>query len=110
MQEALTALAAGGPIAILAGIIAYVMWRKVETLHLFYEGDPLDKTKPGKIAAMNAEFRKREDDQAAAFLKREDSIRSFYEKKLKAEQERNDAVMEELNATLRGEFLPDETS
>ena len=67
-EEAITAITAAGPVAILLGLGILALWRKLvelrvayEELRVFYEGDPKDPTKLGKIRELQKDSQLRED-------------------------------------------------
>lgn len=96
MEQALTALATGGPVAVLAGLIVIVLWKKLNALQVYYQGDPDPAAqRPGLIANM----------QKAA-QEREDGLRSHYEAQLAQERIEQRKVMDELLAALRGDLPP----
>ena len=92
MEVVLAALAQHGPTAILAGAIIWVLWKKLTALQVYYEGDPSDKDKPGKIATMQRDAQERED-----------KLRDDYDRKVKEERDAQKLVMDDLLSTLRGE-------
>jgi hypothetical protein len=92
LETALTALASNGPLALLAGMIVIVLWRKLTSLQVHYEGDPKDPTKIGLVRTMQ---------QAAQA--REDALREHYEKRIDKERDGQQAVMDDLLSTLREE-------
>jgi len=91
LEAALTALASHGPLALLAGMIVVVLWKKLQALQVYYEGDPGDPMKIGLIRTM----------QKAA-QEREDALRVHYEARVDKERDAQNAIMRELNDTLKG--------
>jgi len=94
LEQALAALATSGPTALLAGMMVVVLWKKLQALQRFYEGDPGDaKTPatPGRIAEMVAQAQQRED-----------KLRQNYEEALLRERDAQANVMNDLLNTLRG--------
>lgn len=94
VEQALTAVAASGPLAILMAIVIKVLWSKIVALEKKYEGDPGNEKRPateGKIAEMTTGAQEREDD-----------LRAHYEKRLDAERVEQRKVMDDLLDTLRG--------
>lgn len=78
-------------LASVLGIIVWTLWGKLQELRVYYEGDPKDKDKVGKLEA------ERKSAQA-----REDELREHYEDELKKEREENKALLREINETLQG--------
>jgi flagellar biosynthesis/type III secretory pathway M-ring protein FliF/YscJ len=94
IEQAIAALAASGPLAILMAIVIKVLWSKLTAVQKQYEGDPGDAknpAKPGRIAEL-----------VKAAQEREDAMRKNYEKRLDAERVEQRKVMDELLNTLRG--------
>lgn len=91
LEAALTALASNGPLALLAGMIVIVLWKKLQAIQIHYAGDPKDSTKVGLIRHMQVEAQERED-----------TLREHYEERLDCERSEQKAVMRELNDTLKG--------
>jgi len=102
LDSALTALAQNGPLALLAGMIVIVLWKKLTALQVHYGGDPKDPTKVGLIAANAAAAQAREDKLNEEAKAREDTLRVHYETRLDSERSAAREVMNDFNATLRG--------
>lgn len=89
--------------ALLLGLVCKILWAKVAevraelaALRAYYEGDPNDPNKKGKIAEI----------QAAAQL-REDKLRNDSDRLLREAWGEQKALMQDLAAALRGD-LPSE--
>lgn len=118
MDFFLDALERGGPvgIAMLVGAACFVLWRKLQTLRVYYEGDPdPDKSEknPGKLALTATAGQLREDgirnDYDGRLSKQRvhyegllKTQRDDYEAQLKAERSENKGLFREINETIRG--------
>ena len=93
LESALTALASNGPLALLAGMIVVVLWRKLTALQVHYEGDPSDTTgtKIGLVARVRQEAQVRED-----------ALRVHYDGLVAKERNENKQLWRDVNATLKG--------
>ena len=60
MEEALKAIAASGPMAVILGYAVRVLWGRLTALRTHYEGD-VENDKPGLLARDRAAAQDRED-------------------------------------------------
>ena len=124
MAELLELLKAGGPLALAAafGTGLMVVWKKLQDLRKFYEGDPGDeKTKetPGRLKAEREAAQQREDSVRAEYDTRLTDQRKHYElllaeqksafeTQIKDEREENKALYRELVKTIQDLGGPEE--
>ena len=94
VDQALQALAASGPLAILMGLVIVVLWKENRALRKKYEGDPGDAKTPATKGVI--------EEQRLAAQAREDEQRQHFEQRVDAERTENKAIMRELNETLKG--------
>ena len=115
MDQFLEILKAGGPstIAALIGLALFVIWGKLNTIRIFYEGDPENPEKtPGRLREERVAAQQREDairtdydqrltDQRKHYEALLQSLRLEKEAELKTEREENKSLFRELNETFK---------
>jgi len=98
MDEALKALATGGPVALVIGYIAKMFWDRLQDLRLHYEGD--DKTQ-GLLAKERAASLEREDDIRARHATVITEIQAACDARLRESAAKNDGLLTELLDALK---------
>ena len=95
--SALMNVLASGSLGTVLGVWGWKLWATLVELRHYYEGDPKDPSKPGRMK-----------QEQLASQAREDSIRAYYEEQLKQERIEFKAVTRELNATVKELMAPEE--
>ena len=117
MEFFLQALEKGGPIgiAMILGVGLAILWKKLQTLRIFYEGDPdpdRAEKNPGKLALLATAAQVREDGiridydgrlskQRVHYEGQLVTMRSDYEEQLKSERDENKGLFREIAEGLR---------